>query len=273
MLNLSVFDLLVPVLVILTAVLYLPITLIALIKNQRTADLTSWKSFQQAWFSRFWHFFGWASRPLFARDVEKVLSNAHGVVVNVGSGSGDWLYLFAEARNSNIAKLYLVEPNTDFHTALRKRIKELGLAGKCQIVRWVEDLKKVGVEAGTVDTITTVHVLCSVQSPGPLVKTLYQDLTPNGQWLVYEHVKARNGQPVAGVCQGKLLRCPLLVFGTNDTAGINTVWPLFLDGCSLTRDTEDPLLHSGKWTSTDLRPGTNEGWFNQLPHIVGVLVK
>ncbi|RHZ58038.1 hypothetical protein CDV55_102572 [Aspergillus turcosus] len=257
MLNLSVFDLLVPLLVILTAVLYLPITLIALVKNQRTADLASWKSFQQAWFSRFWHFFGWATRPLFARDVEKVLSNAHGVVVDVGSGSGDWLYLFAEARNSDITKLYLVEPNADFHPALRKKIKELGLEGKCQIVRWVEDLGKVGVEAGTVDTISTVHVLCSVQSPGPLVKTLYQYLKPNGQWLVYEHVKARNGRSVAGVCQ----------------AGINTVWPIFLDGCSLTRDTEDLLLHSGKWTSTDLRPGTNEGWFNQLPHIVGVLVK
>lgn len=65
------------------------------------------------------YFFGWASRPLFARDVEEVLSNAHGVVVDVGSGSGDWLYLFTEARNSSITKLYLVEPNADFHPALK----------------------------------------------------------------------------------------------------------------------------------------------------------
>jgi SAM-dependent methyltransferase len=204
MLNLSVFDLLVPVLVILTAILYLPITLITLITNQRTADLTSWKTFQQAWFSSFWHFFGWASRPLFAPDVEKVLSNAHGVVVDVGSGSGDWLYLFSEERNSNISKLYLVEPNTDFHPALRRKIEELGFADKCQIVRRVEDLEKVGVEAGTVDTVATVHVLCSVQTPGPLVEALYRYLKPNGQWHVYEHVKARNSRSVAGVCQGKL---------------------------------------------------------------------
>lgn len=45
--------------------------------------------------------------------------------------------------------------------------------GKCQIVRWVEDLEKMGVKTGIVDTITTVHVLCSVYSSVLLVKTLY----------------------------------------------------------------------------------------------------
>lgn len=203
MLNLSVFDLLVPVLVIVTAILYLPITLLTILKNQRTSDLTSWKSFQQAWFSRFWYFFGWASRPLFAPDVEKVLRGARGVVVDIGSGSGDWLYLFTNDRNQNISKLYLVEPNTDFHPVLQRRVRELGLEGKCQTVKGVEDLENMGMQKGTVDTICTVHVLCSVKSPEPLIKSLHAYLKPGGQWLVYEHVKASNGLAVAGVCQGE----------------------------------------------------------------------
>lgn len=54
---------------------------------------------------------------------------------------------------------------------------------------------------------------------------------------------------------------------------INIAWPIFLDGCSLTRNTEDLLLQAGEWKSVDLRPGSREGRFNQLPHTVGSLVK
>ena len=54
---------------------------------------------------------------------------------------------------------------------------------------------------------------------------------------------------------------------------INLVWPTFLDGCSLTRDTEGLLLPTGKWDAVDLRPGSNRGHFNPMPHIQGTLTK
>lgn len=204
MLDLGVIDLLVPVLVLILAILYLPVTLIAILVNGKFTEFVSWKSFQQAWFSRFWHFFGWASRPLFAPDVEKVLAAANGVVLDIGTGSGDWLYLFTETRNKKISKLCLVEPNSDFHPVVQRRVRELGLAEKCQIISGVDLLERCGVQPGTVDTVSTVHVLCSVETPGPLAKTLYHYLKPGGQWLVYEHVKARNGWKVAAAWQGDL---------------------------------------------------------------------
>ncbi|GFF39785.1 hypothetical protein IFM46972_05994 [Aspergillus udagawae] len=234
--NLGIFDLLMPVFVFIIAILYLPITLITLLKNRRFSDLTSWQTFRHAWFFHFWHFFGWASRPLYAPDVEKILSAARGVVIDVGSGSGDWLYLLSEARNKNIVKIYLVEPNPEFYPVLQRRVKELGLVRKCLIVKWVEDLEMLGVQPGTVYKVCTINVLCSVEDSKPLIKVLYQYLKPAGQWLVYEHVKAER-RSVAGVLQ------------------------------------EDLLLQSGKWNMTDLRPGANESSFAQMPHIVGILEK
>lgn len=204
MLNLGFLDLLVPVIVQVIALIYLPITLFILVKNREFPTLRSWTAFQQAWFARFWMFFGRASRPLFAADVEHVLSRARGVVLDLGTGSGDWAYMFATARNQHITKILFLEPNTQFHPKLRKMAQSVGLDGRYEILGGgVEELDHRGVKKGTVDTVVTVHVLCSVSSPEPLVKELYEYLRPGGQWLVYEHVKVREGDSVASTCQGE----------------------------------------------------------------------
>lgn len=280
MLSLGPLDLLVPVICILTAIIYIPITFIVLVKN-RSPQLRSWSAFRQAWFARFWSFFGWGSRWLFASDVEAVLSQAHGVVLDVGTGSGDWLYLFSPERNKNISKLLLLEPNVGFHPALQRRAQELGLSDRCEILNGgVEDLERIGIQKGTVDTIATIHVLCSVSSPQRSIKELFQYLKPGGRWLVYEHIKIKDKSRIAAAVQGGGVSISFILFflcfGLADLpklGGFDTIWHLLFDNCSLTRDTEDLLLFTGKWTSTDLRPGSNQGQFNQLPHTVGVCVK
>lgn len=204
MLNLGFFDLLIPVIVLILAILYLPITFALLLKNREFSLLKSWSAFRQAWFARFWAFFGQASKPLFAPDVEPILSRAHGTVLDLGSGSGDWLYMFSPARNKNVTKVLLLEPNAQFHKRLRSTAQSLGLDGRYEIIGGgVEELGEHRIRKGTIDTITTVHVLCSVSSPGKLIRELYEYLRPGGQWLVYEHVKAGQGQSAATTCQGK----------------------------------------------------------------------
>lgn len=202
MLNLGPLDLLVPVIVILIAIIYIPITFISLLNN-KSPQLKSWTAFQQAWFARFWSFFGWGSRWLFAPDVEGVLSQAHGVVLDIGTGSGDWLYLYSPERNKNISKLLLLEPNRGFHATLRQRVQKLGLGDRCEILDGgVEDLERIGVRKETMDTIATIHVLCSVRSPQRSTKELFQYLKPGGRWLVYEHVEIKNKSKVAAAVQG-----------------------------------------------------------------------
>lgn len=204
MLNLGLFDIFVPIVVLIIAVLYIPVTVCGIVKERRFYQLTSWNKFQQAWFARFWLFFGWASRFLFAHDVETVLSQAHGVVLDIGTGSGDWLYMFAAARNKNISKLLVLEPNRHFHNILRTKAEQLGLTGKYEILSGgVEDLAGMGIQKGTIDTISTIHVLCSIGSLESSINELYQYLKTGGKWLVYEHIKVRDNKSAAAVVQGE----------------------------------------------------------------------
>ena len=130
------------------------------------------------------------------------------------SWDGDWLYLFAPPRNKHISTLILLEPNRNFHGVLRMRAEKLGLAGRYEIIDGgIKDLERIGIQTGTIDTITTVHVLCSVEAPQALVKELYAYLKPGGQWLVYEHIKIRNEKTLAAHCQGeKKSRHPLRLY-------------------------------------------------------------
>jgi len=220
--------------------------------------LQSWRAFEQAWFERFYMFFGPASRPLFASDVEKVVRKAYGIVLDVGPGSGDWLYLMAPDRNPKISKLLLVEPNINFHAELRRKAEKLGLTGKYEIIgRGIQDLHLEGVQEGSIDTFVTTHVLCSIPTPQAVIKQLFPYLKSGGQWLVYEHVRVNNGNKVAETWQAML----------------NTIRPYLLDGCHMDRDTEDFLLQAGEWKDVKLGPGSGEGRFSQVPHVTGSLLK
>lgn len=134
---------------------------------------------------------------MFAPTVKPILEQASGVVLDIGPASGVWIPEFglaAKASPGKITKIYGVEPNVLFHPQLRANAKENGLEGIYEPVGvYAQDLEATGIKKGTVDTIITVHVLCSV---GPhadkIIKTLYEYLKPGGQWLVYEHVVSKN---------------------------------------------------------------------------------
>lgn len=126
-------------------------------------------------------------------DVPELISKASGTVLEVGPGSGNQLPRY---EISKIERIYGVEPNVDLHDALRSRIKKHGLSDVYTIVPCgVEDLDKLreyGIGPGTMDTVTSVQVLCSVPEPAALVKELYRLLKPGGQMIVFEHVKSED---------------------------------------------------------------------------------
>ncbi len=120
-------------------------------------------------------------------------AKAYGTVVEIGPGSGNQLSRY---NKSNITKIYGVEPNLDLHAALRQTIKETGLSDIYEIVPCgVEDfdtLREYGILEGSVDTVMSVQVLCSVPRPEVMVKAIYRLLKPGGQMIVYEHVKSHD---------------------------------------------------------------------------------
>lgn len=217
MLNLGPFDLFVPIFMLFIALLYLPITAAILLVKADFARLANFQRLQQAWFQRFWSFFGWLSAPLFAPDVETILAEAQGVVLDVGSGAGDWLYCLSPRQNSKISEVLLLEPNTNFHARLRASAERNGLAGRYEILGCkAEELECEGVNRQSVDTIVTVHVLCSIPKPEDVAHQLYDYLKPGGRWLVYEHVLSTKA-PVAALQGNSKTRAELKPKSANST--------------------------------------------------------
>ena len=172
------------------------LTLFSLVLSFQISPLFSLSSFKHHWFARFWRFYGPISHETGAATVAPLLNSARGVVLDVGPGGGHWLHLY---NRDKVTKIYGVEPNHEHHPALLRRAKEAGLQGVFELVpAYVEDVQKdFGIQRGSIDTVVTCQVLCSIDDAGPLISELYKLLKPGGQWLVYEHVRTGYRGPIA----------------------------------------------------------------------------
>lgn len=134
-----------------------------------------------------------------------LVRHAQGVVVDIGPGSGEQLHRYDV---SKITRIYGIEPNTRLFPALRENIKKAGLEEIYTIVpcgvEHKETLKEHGIEENSIDSVLTIHVLCSVPNPKETVAALYEYLKPGGQFIYFEHVKSTRF--LARLTQG----CPIL---------------------------------------------------------------
>ena len=145
--------------------------------------------------------------PIFADGdrqtaVPALVSEASGIVLELGPGIGSQLPRYDTSR---ITKIYGVEPNVGLHNSLRENIKTSGLVDVYEIVPCgiedVVELKKHGIVLGSIDTILSVQVLCSVPDPDEMLRRLHALLKPGGQLIVYEHVKSKD--MISSVVQSK----------------------------------------------------------------------
>lgn len=149
------------------------------------------------------------SGPVFAaRDEEtaipKLVSQALGVVLELEPGMGSQLPRYDV---SKLTKVYGVEPTAELHDALRAKIKACRLDDIYEIVPCgiedVETLEKYGISPGSIDTVLSVQVLCSIPDADAVLRQLYALLKPGGQMIVYEHVESKD--PVSRMVQRKCL--------------------------------------------------------------------
>jgi hypothetical protein len=54
---------------------------------------------------------------------------------------------------------------------------------------------------------------------------------------------------------------------------VDLIWPTFLGGCSITRDTGKWLKEVGPWTKVDLKQPPLEPDYQVVPHVMGILQK
>ena len=126
-------------------------------------------------------------------ELPSLVAKAYGTVLELGPGSGNQLSRYDV---SKINRIYGVEPNVDLHAALRNNIKKNGLSDVYTLVPCgLEDSEKLaeyGVQPGSMDTVMSVQVLCSVPEPAASATALYRLLKPGGQMIVYEHVRSED---------------------------------------------------------------------------------
>lgn len=181
-----------PIYFMLFSGVYGVITVFNLVTRFQFGPFSSFSSFKEIWFATFWRTFGPMVKETALPNVEPLIKQARGVVLDIGPGAGDWLHLFDQKR---VTKIYGVEPNRDQHPLLRENIKKAGLSDIYEILAvGVEDLESQGIALGSVDTVVTIQCLCSIPTPRKMIKSLVGYIKPGGQWIVYEHVKTHKGR-------------------------------------------------------------------------------
>ncbi|GFP56920.1 hypothetical protein ACSS6W_004549 [Trichoderma asperelloides] len=275
---------------------HIPATIRDLIRDKDYGALFSFTRFEEALFGTFWATIGPNVKlnaeqrviPLLEGRIkdgvvhdEVVSTPVYGTVIEVGAGSGMYADVFARFRENadsandteslryrkttggHITKMYGVEPNPISAKALEQRVKDLGMDDIYHVVpvgiESVDDPSAWNgkIEPGSVDCIVSILCLCSIPEPEKNIKLLYKLLKPGGHWYAYEHVKVWRGGPLLSLYQ----------------RFVNLVWPHFLGGCELCRDTEKSLRAAGIFKEVDFVQPVDQPPYQVLPHKIGVLTK
>ncbi|KAL2141531.1 hypothetical protein VTI28DRAFT_2231 [Corynascus sepedonium] len=227
-------------------------------RNRQYHTLFSWTALQDSGF----HIWYRISNDIMIRfetensPLPRLVPECSGVVLELGPGPGNQLRRFDRRK---IARLVGIESNARFAPDLEASARAAGLEDVYDIVTArIEDaapaLERLDVVAGSVDTVLSVQVLCSVADQARIMELVYGLLKPGGKFIFWEHT--RNSDPVTRVMQSLW----------------NPLWTRFIGGCCLTRDTISAIKSAGEWENFESIEGDEQPW-TMMPRVWGVLVK
>lgn len=169
-----------------------------------------------------------------------LLAQVSGRVLEIGAGTGLNLPWYP----GTIDELILAEPEPGMRGRLNRRLLHLG-----QVARIIDaPAEELALPDGSVDTVVSTLVLCTVAEPERAMREIARVLVPEGQLVFVEHVRARSRWLAA--CQDLLLR----------------PWRAFAGGCVCNRDTLATMAACG------LIPEVEHATWHGMPAIVGPLV-
>jgi ubiquinone/menaquinone biosynthesis C-methylase UbiE len=149
----------------------------------------------------------------------RLLAPAHGVVVELGAGTGVNL----EHYPPGLTRLVLTEPERHMRSRLAEKLTASGRPG---------EVVDAGADAlpypdATFDTAVATLVLCTVPDPDAALREVVRVLKPGGVFLFAEHV--RSAKPRTARVQDAL----------------SPLWQVMLRGCHPNRDTLAAIRASG----------------------------
>lgn len=148
-----------------------------------------------------------------------LLRDAYGKVVEIGAGTGLNVALYPDG----VDDLVLTEPDASMRRKLERSTRGIGSAA--QIVD--APAERLPFADGSVDTVVSTLVLCTVDDPEGTLAEIARVLRPGGQLLFVEHVRAESRFLAA--CQDFLFR----------------PWHGFAGGCWCNRPTSELMQANG----------------------------
>ncbi|MFE2960270.1 class I SAM-dependent methyltransferase [Nocardia tengchongensis] len=148
-----------------------------------------------------------------------LVGRARGRTVELGSGTGLNLGYYPDG----LDELILTEPEAAMRTRLTRRMRR-----SRPHARVVDaSAEQLPFADGTVDTVVSTLVLCTVDDPDPVLREVERVLRPGGQLLFLEHVRSES---------------PRLSRWQDRLAG---PWRRFAEGCHCNRATLERIRASG----------------------------
>ncbi len=167
------------------------------------------------------------SMRAFARQRDKVVPHATGVVLEIGIGTG---LNIRHYNASAVSKIIGIDPAMQMHRLAKKRIDSSGLS--VELVGLPAD--QIPLPDDSIDTIVMTYTLCTIPEPVAALKEMRRVLKPDGKLLFCEHGLA----PDEKVQKRQRAWEPL--------------WGKFSGGCHLARDIP-ALLKAGGFKLSDLQ--------------------
>jgi len=150
---------------------------------------------------------------------EQLLSHARGLTVEIGGGTGLNLPYYP----NDLDGLILVEPDVAMSSRLEKRLR--GGSSPARVVD--ASAERLPFADGSVDTVVSTFVLCTVDAPDLALREIARVLRPDGQLLFIEHVRSDS---------------PTLAYWQDRLAG---PWRRFARGCRCNRATAELIVTCG----------------------------
>jgi SAM-dependent methyltransferase len=164
--------------------------------------------------------------PPIAKQRQKVVPKARGIVLEVGMGTGLNLAYY---QPDQIDKVIGLEPAPEMMQRARRVAK--GLAFDVEFVEATAE--EMPIDDNSIDTIVLTFTLCTIPAPKAALLAMRRVLKPGGRLLFCEHGAAAD--PKVARCQDRL----------------NGVWKMCAGGCNLNRDIP-ALLRDAGFTLTEL---------------------
>jgi ubiquinone/menaquinone biosynthesis C-methylase UbiE len=155
---------------------------------------------------------------------EELLSDMHGRVMDVGTGTGLNFVHFPD-RCSVLA----IEPSHAMLQYARQRLASAEIRARIEIVEaGIEDpMLTDAIPKESIDYAVCILVLCTIPNPLAALNRIRTWLKPTGKLIVLEHIRSRS--TFAGKIQDLF----------------NPVWRPFSEGCRLNRATDRTILEAG----------------------------